>query len=499
MIKKILIANRGEIAVRIIRACREMNIRAAVVFSDVDRTAMHVRMADEAYALGGNTAAESYLRQDKILEIAGRARVDAIHPGYGFLSENPSFAEEVERAEIIFIGPPAAAIRALGDKTAARKVADRLQIPTVPGTNNPIERETDVFALADTIGYPLLLKAAAGGGGKGMRVVKAKDELSNALRIARSEAKSAFGDERIYVEKFIERPRHVEIQILADRSGNTVYLGERECSIQRRHQKVMEESPSPVVDAQLRKVMGEAATRLVRSVGYTNAGTVEFLIDAHGKFYFLEVNTRLQVEHPVTETVTGIDLVKEQIRIADGIPLSFSQSGIVANGHAIECRICAEDPENSFFPSTGRLARYVVPQGPRVRTDNGFAEGDAITMFYDPLMAKVITWGSSRIEAIEAMRRALSEFLIHGVKSTIPFCQFVLNDEDFRKGIFDTRYVDEHFDFRKLRPNKPQEEIAAALAAVLLNRKVRVQAERQDANHNGVHSRWRRMKLDSYQ
>lgn len=498
MIKKILIANRGEIAVRIIRTCREMGIRSAAVFSDVDRTSMHVRMADEAYALGGNSAAESYLRQDRIIEIAKRSRVDAIHPGYGFLSENPSFAEEVEKNGIIFIGPPAAAIRALGDKTAARKVADRLQILTVPGTKDPIPDENAAFATADTIGYPLFLKAAAGGGGKGMRVVYRKDELSSVLRTARSEAKNAFGDDRVYIEKFIEHPRHVEIQILADRFGNTIYLGERECSIQRRHQKVIEESPSPVVGEQLRKTMGEASTRLIQSVGYVNAGTVEFLLDAQGRFYFLEVNTRLQVEHPVTEMLTGIDLVREQILVSMGNPLPFSQNEIIPKGHAIECRVCAEDPEDNFLPSTGFLKRYSPPQGPRVRVDNGFTEGDNITMFYDPLMAKVITWGPNRLEAIDAMRRALAEFTIHGVKSTISFCQLVLNNDDFRKGTFDATFVEEQFDPRLLRNNSHQEEVAAVVAGVLLNNKTRFHFEPQQTDHSGEFSLWRKMRLDSY-
>ncbi len=497
MFKKILIVNRGEIAVRIIRACREMRIRSVALFSEVDRTAMHVAMADEAYPLEGNTPAETYLRQDRILEIACSSHVDAIHPGYGFLSENPAFAEAVEKAGIRFIGPPANAIRALGDKTAARKAADRLKIPTVPGTIEPIRSEEEAVSIADEVGYPILIKAAAGGGGKGMRVVRTVKDLAGGLRAAKSEATNAFGDDRVYVEKYIERPRHVEIQILADTHGNTVYLGERECSIQRRHQKVMEESPSPIVDDTLRRAMGAAATRLVQSVGYVNAGTVEFLVDEQKNFYFLEVNTRLQVEHPVTEMVTGIDLVRQQILVADGQPLSFTQKEIVSRGHAIECRICAEDPEDNFFPSTGILRRYSPPQGPRIRVDNGLREGEKVTIFYDPLMAKVIAWGVNRSEAIETMRRALVEFTVEGVNSTIPFCLSVLDNTNFQSGNYDTKFVDTQFDPQALRNAGKQHEIAAAIAAVLL-RKEASRKFAQSENHDGEQATWKKSRLESY-
>jgi acetyl-CoA carboxylase biotin carboxylase subunit len=496
--KKILIANRGEIAVRIIRACREMGVSPVVIFSDIDRTAMHVRLADEAYPLGGTTPAESYLSQDKIIEIARRSRVDAIHPGYGFLSENPAFSALAEESGIRFIGPSASSIRSVGDKTSARRLAEQLGIPIVPGTKEPLGNEEGALKSAEEIGFPVLLKAAAGGGGKGMRIVHERETFLNALRMARSEAKSAFGDDRIYLEKYIEAPRHIEIQIFADELGNTVYLGERECSIQRRHQKVIEETPSVIVTDSLREDMGKAATKLVRSVGYVNAGTVEFLVDQHRKFYFLEVNTRLQVEHPVTELVTGIDLVREQIRVAEGNPLSFSQDEITRRGHAIECRICAEDPGDNFFPSVGRLTAYFPPQGPKVRVDNGVSVGDEITIYYDPLMAKVITWGHNRIEAIESMRRALNEFSIDGVRSTIPFCASVLDNQHFREGEFDTTFVEREFDPAKLYQIEPSQEVAAAVAAVLLRTGAR-SGEPNPTNHfNGQGSLWKKLRQNSH-
>ena len=498
IIKKILIANRGEIAVRVIRTCREMGIRTVAVFSEADRTAMHVRLADEAYALKGNTAADTYLRQDLIIDIARKRGADAIHPGYGFLSENPDFAERAESCGLNFIGPPASAIRALGDKTAARTVAHQLKIPTVPGTKEAIADEREAATVAAQIGYPILIKAAAGGGGKGMRIVKAAGELVGSLRMAKSEAKSAFGDERVYIEKYVEQPRHVEIQILADGHGNAVFLGERECSIQRRHQKVIEETPSPIVDEAMRTAMGEAAVRLVQAVGYRNAGTVEFLVDANKHYYFLEVNTRLQVEHPVTETVTGIDLVCEQIRIAQGQRLPCTQEGIERRGHAIECRICAEDPEDQFFPSTGTLTHYVPPQGPKVRVDNGLREGDAVTMFYDPLMAKVITWGRDREEAISGMQRALAEFTVEGVRTTIPFCKFVLANEHFRKGTFDTRFVETEFIAGKMHGSSEQRDLAAAIAAVLLSSGARQKVSTETNHQQKGNSAWKKLRLESH-
>lgn len=498
MFRKILIVNRGEIAVRIIRACRDLGIRTAVMFSEADRTAMHVRMADEAYSLPGNTPAESYLRQDRIIEIAKRSAADAVHPGYGFLSENPEFAERVESEGIKFIGPSARAIRALGDKTAARKVADRLQIPTVPGTSESVSNERQAYSIASKVGYPVLLKAAAGGGGKGMRIVRAEAELANSFRTAKSEAENAFGDDHVYIEKYIAHPRHVEIQILSDSQGNAVYLGERECSIQRRHQKLIEETPSTIVDNEMRKAMGESAVRLVQAVDYGGAGTVEYLVDEHGHFFFLEVNTRLQVEHPVTEMVTGIDLVHQQILVSAGERLSVTQAKISPKGHSIECRICAEDPQDSFFPSTGLLLKYSTPQGPNVRVDNGFSEGDSISTFYDPLMAKVITWGSNRSQAIETMKRALAEFMIQGVKSTIPFCVFAMNNKQFCDGDFNTDFVKTVFNPKQVDPVSTQDQIAAAVTAALLQSgaqtKQTVFMDHQSENH----STWKTLRLESY-
>jgi acetyl-CoA carboxylase biotin carboxylase subunit len=444
-IKRLLVANRGEIAVRIIRACRELGITAVAVYSDVDRVSAHVRRANQAFALGGATSAESYLNATKIIDIARRANVDAIHPGYGFLSENAEFAEAVTAAGIRFIGPPAAAIRALGDKTGARKLARELGVPTVPGTIDPVTTAAEARREAKKIGYPVLLKAAAGGGGRGMRIVPDDQQMSSAFEQARSEATKAFGDGRVYLEKYVEDPRHIEIQVIADGAGSVIHLGERECSVQRRHQKVVEESPSPIVDDALRSRMGEAAVTLVRAAGYVNAATVEFIVDKDRTFYFLEVNTRLQVEHPITELVTGMDLVAEQIHIAGGGKLRVTQDSVKWKGHAIECRVYAEDPENQFLPSTGILERYVIPEGPHVRVDNGYRPGDTVHLYYDSLLAKVITWGATRKDAIAAMKRSLAEFHVAGVRTTIPFCQFVLSHNKFLKGEYDTGFVPAYY------------------------------------------------------
>ena len=438
------------------------------VFSEVDRNSLHVISADEAYALGGATPRESYLNQSKIVEIARSAAVDAIHPGYGFLAENPDFAELVEHSSIRFIGPSPESIRQMGDKTQARKVAKRLGIPTVSGTLEPLQNATQGFKDVSELGFPVLLKAAAGGGGKGMRVVRSASEFESAFRTAQSEAKSAFGDDRVYVEKYLDGPRHIEMQIFGDSRGNVVYLGERECSIQRRHQKVIEESPSVAVDAELRRKLGDAAVKLAKEAGYSNAGTMEFLLDADGGYYFLEMNTRLQVEHPVTEETTGIDLVRNQILVAEGEELPFHQEDIAHDGHAIECRICAEDPENAFMPSTGVLTHYDIPQG-RIRVENGFRSGDEISVYYDSLLAKVISWGKTRQEAIAVMLRGLHEFRIQGVKSTIPFCQYVLEHERFVEGSFNTSFVDKHFDSSRLSPISDDELLAAALSATLVS------------------------------
>lgn len=495
-IRKLLIANRAEIALRVIRACREMGIQAVAVYSDVDRNALHVQLADEAYPLRGVTAAETYLSQHNILEIAHKAGVDAIHPGYGFLSENPTFAEAVHAAGFIFVGPSAASMQSLGDKTAARRIARQCGIPTIAGSDDAFTSEAKGLLLAEKIGFPVLLKAAAGGGGKGMRVVQSEVDFHSSFRAAQSEARSAFGDERVYLEKYIDHPRHIEIQILADNYGNTIYLGERECSIQRRHQKVIEEAPSSFVTNDLRRKMGEAAVQIAQAANYKNAGTVEFLVDEERKYYFLEVNTRLQVEHPVTELITGIDLVQEQLRIAEGYQLDLKQENIAQNGHALECRIYAEDPSNNFFPSVGKLERYQIPQGPRVRVDNGFQQGDTIPVYYDPLMAKVVTWGKDRTQAITTMRRALHEFQVEGVMTTIPFCKFVLNDEYFVQGNFNTHFVQQRFNPHHGDGQNQLNSVAAVISAVLIEEQNKMIIE-EPQPHQRL-SRWKRLREEQY-
>jgi acetyl-CoA carboxylase biotin carboxylase subunit len=494
-IKKLLIANRGEIALRVMRACRELGIRTVAVFSEVDRNSLHVISADEAYALGGALPRESYLNQSRIVEIARSAAVDAIHPGYGFLAENPDFAQVVGQADIGFIGPSPDSIRQMGDKTQARKAAKRLGIPTVSGTLEPLKNAAQGLHEVGALGFPLLLKAAAGGGGKGMRVVRSASEFESAFRTAQSEAKSAFGDDRVYVEKYLDGPRHIEMQILADTLGNVVYLGERECSIQRRHQKVVEESPSVAVNAELRMELGNAAVKLAKEAGYSNAGTMEFLLDSDGKFYFLEMNTRLQVEHPVTEELTGIDLVVNQILVAEGEKLPIRQEDITHDGHAIECRICAEDPENAFMPSTGVLTHYDIPQG-RIRIENGFRPGDEISVYYDSLLAKVISWGKTRQDAIAVMLRGLDEFKIHGVKSTIPFCRYVLEHKQFTEGQFNTSFIDKYFKPSELSQISEDEMIAAALTAAIISG--RNGHNKQQRSLGIESSKWREAKTETY-
>ncbi len=469
MFRKVLIANRGEIAVRIIRACRELGIRTVAVFSEVDRNALHVRYADEAYCIGPAPARESYLCIDKLIDIARRAGVDAIHPGYGFLAERPDFAEACEKAGITFIGPPPRAIEAMGDKATARKMAKALGVPIVPGTDGGLSDE-DLMEAARRIGFPILIKASAGGGGKGMRIVRSLEEMPDALAAARREAMAAFGDDDVYLEKLVEGARHVEVQILADAHGNVIHLGERECSIQRRHQKLIEESPSPIVDEEMRQRMGEVAVRIAQAIGYVNAGTVEFLVDRERNFYFIEMNTRLQVEHPVTEMVTGVDIVKEQIRIARGRKLRYRQEDIRQTGWAIECRITAEDPFNNFMPSTGRIVTLAEPTGPGVRVDSGVYEGCEITPYYDSLIAKVITWGETRGEAVLRMRRALEEFRIIGIKTIIPFHQAILNSTRFLAGHFDTKFVEERFAMDEETPPE-LEEVAAIIATLVAHRR----------------------------
>jgi acetyl-CoA carboxylase, biotin carboxylase subunit len=442
MFKKILIANRGEIAVRVIRACREMGIQSAAVYSDVDRAALHVRKADEAYHLGPAAAAESYLNIEKIVAIAQRARVDGIHPGYGFLSENARFANACTEAGIKFIGPTAAAMEMMGSKTRARQNMEKAKVPFVPGTSRGVGSVKEAAEVADKIGYPVMLKAAAGGGGKGMRLVQHPNELQAALENAQSEAQRAFGDNEVYIEKAIINPRHIEMQVLADEHGNTVHLGERECSIQRRHQKVLEEAPSPIVDPDMRRRMGEVAVRVARAANYTNAGTIEFLVDQQKNFYFLEMNTRLQVEHPVTELTTGLDLVHLQIRIASGEKLPFTQQDVKLRGHAIECRIYAEDPDNNFFPSPGKITLLLAPSGPGIRRDSGMYEGWTVPMDYDPLLAKLIGYGTDRAQATSRLVRALNEYFVGGIKTNISLFRRILSDPDFAAGRLDTGYLD---------------------------------------------------------
>ena len=469
MFRKILIANRGEIAVRVMRACREMNIRTVAVFSDVDRKSLHVRYADEAYPIGPAPSTESYLRIDRILDAARRSGAEAIHPGYGFLAEDPGFARACEKAGITFIGPPVSAMELMGSKTASRHALLQAGLPVVPGADRNLESFEEVQRMAGAIGYPVMLKASAGGGGKGLRMVREESELESAYRNARSEAQNAFNDSAVYLEKYIEHARHVEMQILGDRHGHLIHLGERECSLQRRHQKVVEECPSPAVNDDLRRRMGEIAVRIGKLAGYWNAGTVEFLLDLQGNFYFLEMNTRLQVEHPVTELVTGIDLVKEQVRIAAGEILTWRQEDVRMRGAAIECRIYAEDPANNFFPSPGLITRLQVPAGPGIRRDSGVYEGWQVPLEYDPLLSKIAVLARDRAEAMARLRRALGEYEIQGIRTNIPFFRRVLEHPDFVAGRLDTGFIDRVLaaGLMEEEPPSEDEERGALLAALL--------------------------------
>jgi len=467
MFTKIMVANRGEIAVRILRACREMGIETVAIYSEADRNSLHVRYADEAYCVGPPPSIESYLNQKKIIEISKKTGVQAIHPGYGFLAENPTFAKYCEDEGITFIGPPSYAIEAMGSKTVARKTMEDANVPIVPGTSKSLESDEEIERIAEEIGYPIMLKACAGGGGKGMRLVRERVELKCAIRAARSEAESAFGDSSIYIEKYIQNPRHIEFQILGDKYGNIVHLNERECSIQRRHQKVIEESPSPIVDPEMRKKMGKAAVNAAKAARYYSAGTVEFLVDKDKNFYFLEMNTRLQVEHPVTEMTTGIDIVKEMIRIAAGEKLSFAQKDVELRGASIECRIYAEDPDNNFLPSPGKILELRTPGGPGVRDDSGVFEGYVVPIYYDPLISKLVVWGRNRNEAIEKMSRALKEYSVKGIKTTIPFHERVMKNHHFIKGDFDTTFIDTKFHREVVKDkNDSNKEIALISAAL---------------------------------
>ncbi|MDE3135157.1 MAG: acetyl-CoA carboxylase biotin carboxylase subunit [Acidobacteriota bacterium] len=493
MFRKILIANRGEIAVRVLRACHEMGIEAVAVYSEADRGSLHVQLADEAYPIGAAESRESYLSIEKIIGVARRAGCGALHPGYGFLAENPDLARACAEAGIVFIGPTPEAMERLGSKTAARHVAREAGVPTVPGTLDPIADEAAARNAAQEIGFPLLLKAVAGGGGKGMRVVERKAELEGAWRNAGSEALNAFGDGRLYMEKYLTSPRHIEIQVFGDNRGNVVYLGERECSLQRRHQKVIEEAPSPVVDAELRRAMGEASVRLARAAGYRNAGTAEFLVDEDGKFYFLEVNTRLQVEHPVTEAVTSLDLVKLQIRIAAGEELPFRQEDVTLRGHAMECRIYAEDPENQFFPSPGEILSLRLPEGPGIRNDVGVVSGWTVPGDYDPMLGKLIAWGADRAEAVARLARALDEYWVVGIKTNLGLFRRVLRDSEFLAGAIHTRWLDQWLASHEslvAGPPESEEQIVAALAVALWEAKSANGAAAAPATPR-VDSRWK--------
>ena len=464
--KKILVANRGEIALRIMRSIRKMGIKSVAVFSEADRNSPHVLFADEAVCLGAPASAESYLNGNKIIAFCRQLGVDGIHPGYGFLSENADFAQKVEDAGIIFIGPGPEAMRIMGSKLAAKECVKKYNIPMVPGIDKAIEDIAVAKETAKQIGYPILIKASAGGGGKGMRIVEKEDDLEEQIQRAVSEAKSSFGDGSVFIEKYVTSPRHVEIQVLADTYGNVVHLFERECSIQRRHQKVVEESPSTVLTPELRKKMGEAAVMVAKSCNYISTGTVEFLMDDQLNFYFLEMNTRLQVEHPVTEMITGIDLVEEQIKIARGEKLSFTQEDLCINGHAVELRVYAEDPLNNFLPSIGTLSTYIKPQGEGVRVDDGYEEGMAIPIYYDPMIAKLVTHGKDRNEAIQKMKKAINEFKIEGVATTLPFGTFVFEHEAFLSGKFDTHFVKKYYTPELIKEKQKENAAIAAIVAV---------------------------------
>ncbi len=492
MFRKVLVANRGEIAVRIIRACEERGIPTVAVFSEADRTALHVRYADEAYLLGPAPSRESYLRIDKIIDIARKAEVDAIHPGYGFLSENAAFAAACGDAGITFIGPSPDAIEKMGDKSTARETVAKRNVPLVPGSDKGLN-DDDLLAAAQQIGYPLMIKASAGGGGKGMRAVQNEGEFASSLAGARREAQNAFGNGEVYLEKLITNARHIEIQVLADRHGNTIHLGERECSIQRRHQKLIEEAPSVAISEDIRQEMGRVAVAAAESVNYVNAGTIEFLFDSkENKYYFLEMNTRLQVEHPVTEFVTGIDLVKEQISIAAGRRMRYRQEDIVAKGWAIECRITAEDPFNNFLPSTGTVTYLKEPTGPGVRVESALYRGCEISLYYDPMVAKLIAWGESRAEAILRMRRALNEYRIGGIKTSIPFHQEIMDSTEFIWGTFDTGFISRRQLTRSTVQSSEHEQIVAVVAALIAHEEGRQAVHiGQKPNGNSASSQWK--------
>lgn len=468
---KILIANRGEIALRIMRSAHEMGIKCVAVYSEADKDALHVRYADEAYCIGPPPSSQSYLQMDKIIEVAKKSACDAIHPGYGFLSERAEFARKVKQAGLVFIGPSAEAMEMMGSKLSAKQAAKKYNVPLVPGTDEAISDIKKALETAKEIGFPILIKASAGGGGKGMRVVERAEDFEEQMNFAVSEAIASFGDGAVFIERYVASPRHIEIQILADNHGNVVYLFERECSIQRRHQKVVEEAPSSILTASKRQAMGECAVAIAKACNYSGAGTVEFLVDEQLNFYFLEMNTRLQVEHPVTEFITGLDLVKEQIKVARNEGLSFNQGDLKITGHAIEVRVCAEDPSNNFMPDIGKITKYSKPSGVGVRVDDGIEEGMEIPIYYDPMIAKLIVFGSDRMDAISKLTRAIDDYKIVGVETTLPFCKFAINHPAFINGEFDTNFVKKHFRPEFLiQHEKNEEEVLASLVTFLMEK-----------------------------
>lgn len=489
--QKILVANRGEIALRVMRTAREMDIKTVAVYSEADRNMSFVRFADEAVCIGPAPSSESYLRADKIIQVAKETGADAIHPGYGFLSENASFSKAVSDAGLIFIGPSAHSIEMMGSKIAAKQAAKKFNVPMVPGTEDPIETADEAKKIADSIGYPVLIKASAGGGGKGMRVVNSVDELEQQMQMAKSEALSAFGDDAVFIEKYVAAPRHVEIQLIGDQHGNYAYLFERECSIQRRHQKLIEEAPSSCLTPDIRKAMGESAINVARSCKYHGAGTVEFLVDEDLNFYFLEMNTRLQVEHCVTEMITGIDLVREQITVARGEKLSFTQDELTINGHSIELRVCAEDPKNNFLPDTGKLETYQPPKGPGVRVDDGYEQGQDIPIFYDPMIAKLVVHAPTREQAVKRLCRAVDEYYIKGIQTTLSFGKWAVQTEPFLSGNFDTKFIEKHFKPEYLDSNDNDlEKVAALLAADVWGKENKAKKVVSTANQ-GTPSNWK--------
>ncbi len=491
--KKILIANRGEIALRVMRSAKEMGIATVAIFSEADRTSPHVKYADEAVCVGPPPSAESYLNIDKIVEVCKALNVDAIHPGYGFLSENADFARRLSKENITLIGPSAEAMEMMGDKLKAKSAVKKYDVPLVPGTDEKITDIAVAKEVAKGIGYPILIKAAAGGGGKGMRVVETADSFEEQMKLAVSEATSSFGDGSVFIERYVGSPRHIEIQVLADSHGNVVHLFERECSVQRRHQKVIEEAPSAVLTDEMRQAMGQCAVNVAKSCNYLGAGTVEFLLDENKNFYFLEMNTRLQVEHPVTEMITGVDLVKEQIHIAMGMPLSFSQKDLSIQGHAMEVRVYAEDPMNNFAPDIGRLKTYKLPESIGVRVDNGFEEGMDIPIYYDSMISKLITYGQDREEAINKMIRAIRDYKIVGVKTTLPFAEFVMQNEYFVSGDFDTHFIKKHFDAKYLEDSREDEALIAALLGKQL-----LKSQKKSLSINATNSsanKWKKNRL----